>query len=118
MRRVRAHVFLATERTQHTTLCNRKANCHTATAYLSELTLAGVPWVSLAEHSMTVARDHTTRVQCVPESLLDGFGVAYTYTHLLLEALQPAKHLLVGKAMKWSYESRAHNQSMRSAESR
>lgn len=64
-----------------------------------ELSLAGVPWVSLTENSVTIARNNLARLQKAPHEVLHlviGSIQSYALDHLLEED----EHLLVGEAME------------------
>lgn len=64
----------------------------------SELALADVAGVSLAEDGVTVAGNNTAAVQGVPKVLGD-VGVREIVTDLLLHLLKPEEDFLVGPAL-------------------
>ena len=72
-----------------------------------KLSLAGVPWVSLTQNSVTIARNNLARLQKAPHKVLHlviGSIQSYAFDHLLEED----EHLLVSEAMERSGEA-AHS---------
>ena len=72
-----------------------------------KLSLAGVPWVSFTEHSVTIPRNNLARFQKPPHEVLHlviGSIQAHAFDHLLKEY----EHFLVGEAMERSGEA-AHS---------
>lgn len=69
-----------------------------------KLALTHVPRVCLAQHSVTVAWHHFTRLERVPHELFE-LLLAGVFAKLRLDVLEPAQHLLVGEAMKGAGEA-------------
>lgn len=66
-----------------------------------KLTLAHVAWVSLSEDSVSESWNNLSRVQSIPNSLLDDFNVSGV-SELLLQFNSPAEDFLVGKSVEWT----------------
>lgn len=66
---------------------------------LRKLALSHVAGVSLAEHSVTVTRHNTARVQCRPK-VVGNVLVAQVVTNRLLHLSEPVEHFLVGQTVQ------------------
>ena len=70
-----------------------------------ELALSGVTGIGLTKNGVTVARNDLTRVEGIPEGLLDLISSGVLGTDLLLELDDPAEDLLVGETVEGSSET-------------
>lgn len=70
-----------------------------------EFTLAGVTWISFAEHSVTVAGHNLARLKCLPDEVLDLVLIGDSISEFALHFLEPHEHFLVSQAVQWSGEA-------------
>lgn len=71
----------------------------------SELALARVTGISLAEHSVSVSGHNTSGVESLPHGLSELLVGDLLASELLLQFHDPCEHFLVGKSVEGSSES-------------
>ncbi|KAH3661179.1 hypothetical protein OGAPHI_006586 [Ogataea philodendri] len=72
--------------------------------FQSELSLCSVSWVGLSQNGVSVTWNNTSGVQGLPEVFLNVLLGDVTL-ELLLHALEPLKHFLVGSSVQWAGQS-------------
>ncbi len=70
----------------------------------SELTLAFVAWVGLAQYGVAVAWQYSALAERLPDEVLH-LLIGRVLTDLLDRLLDPNQHLLVGEAVEWTGEA-------------
>lgn len=67
-----------------------------------ELTLASVARIGFAENSVSVSGHNLSRLECLPDEVLDFAFVRHGVAELALHLLQPNEHLLVSQSVQWT----------------